>query len=132
MAQKKRMKTMIKIEAGAVGSEIELRLEDENNNALFRLDTHDATHLLLKICQAIRLIPSDPTAPLGSEGPSLIAWPSFQVGVTPQGELALRVRPDPLPPMELRMSDDSARNLIEGLSRGLQMPRAPRPSRAHH
>ena len=32
---------MTQIEADAVGSDIELRLSDETDNALFRLDTHD-------------------------------------------------------------------------------------------
>jgi hypothetical protein len=123
---------MIQIEADAVGAGIELRLSDDNDTALFRLNTHEATHLLLKLCQAIQSIPGDPTAPLGLESPTMIAWPSFQVGVTPQGELALRVRPDPLPPMEFRMSDEGARNLIEGLSKGLIMPRQQRPSKPHH
>jgi hypothetical protein len=123
---------MIRIEADAVGAGIELRLSDENGTALFRLNTHEVTHLLLKLCLAIQSIPGDPIAPLGIESPTLIAWPSFQVGVTPQGELALRVRPDPLPPMELRMNDEGARNLIEGLSKGLTMPRQPRAPNAHH
>ena len=56
--------------------------------------TYEVMHLLLKLCQAIQSIPGDPTAPLGVETPTLIAWPSFQVGVTPAGELALRVRPE--------------------------------------
>lgn len=116
---------MTKIEADAVGLGIELRLSDETGEAAFRLDTHEVTHLLLKLCQAIQSIPCDPTAPLGIESPTLIAWPSVQAGVTPQGELAMRVRPDPLPPMEFRMSDETARNLIEGLSKGLMMPRQP-------
>jgi hypothetical protein len=123
---------MTRIEADAVGSDIELRLSDETGDALFRLDTHEVTHLLLKLCQAIRSIPGDPTAPLGIESPTLIAWPSVQVGITPEGELALIVRPDPLPPMELRMSDEIARIVIDGLSRGLEMPRPPRPSKPHH
>jgi hypothetical protein len=123
---------MIQIEAAGVGSDIELRLSDENGNALFRLNTREVTILLLKVCEALRSISCDPTAPLGVEGPILIAWPSFQVGVTPQGELAVMVRPDPLPPMELRMSDEGARNLIEGLSKGLTMPRQPRPAMLHH
>jgi hypothetical protein len=123
---------MIQIEADAVGSDIELQLSDETRNAQFRLDTREVTYLLLKLCQAIRSIPSDPTAPLGVKAPVLIAWPSFQVGTTPQGELAIMVRPDPLPPMELRMSDEGARNLIEGLSKGLTMPRQPRAPNAHH
>jgi hypothetical protein len=123
---------MIQIEADAVGSDIELRLSDETGNSLFRLDTHEVTHLLLKLCQAIQSIPDDPTAPLGIESPTLIAWPSVQVGITPEGELALRVRPDPLPPMELRMSDEIARIVIEGLSKGLEMARQPRPAKPHH
>jgi hypothetical protein len=123
---------MIQIEADAVGSDIELRLSDETRNAQFRLDTREVTYLLLKLCQAIRSIPSDPTAPLGVEAPVLIAWPSFQVGTTPQGELAVMARPDPLPPMELRMSDEGARDLIEGPSKGLTMPRQPRAPNAHH
>jgi hypothetical protein len=123
---------MTRIEADAVGAGIELRLSDENGTALFRLNTREVTILLLKVCEAIRSIPRDPTAPLGVEGPILIAWPSFQVGVTPQGELAVMVRPDPLPPMELRMSDEGARNLIEGLTRGLTMPRPPRAPNPQH
>jgi hypothetical protein len=123
---------MIRIEVDAVGAGIELQLSDENGTALFRLNTREVTILLLKVCEAIRSIPSDPTAPLGVEAPVLIAWPSFQVGTTPQGELAVMVRPDPLPPMELRMSDEGARNLIEGLSNGLAMPRQPRAPDAHH
>jgi hypothetical protein len=123
---------MTQIEAAAVGSDIELRLSDETDNALFRLDTHEVMHLLLKLCQAIQSIPGDPTAPLGVESPTLIAWPSFQVGVTPAGELALRVRPDPLPPMEFRMSDEMARNLIERLSKGLTLPQQLRPTYPHH
>jgi hypothetical protein len=122
----------IQIEAAGVGSDIELRLSDESGNALFRLNTHEVTILLLKVCEAIRSIPGDPTAPLGIESPTLIAWPSFQVGVTPEGEMALRVRPDPLPPMEFRMSDEGTRNLIEGLSKGLTMPRQQRPATPHH
>jgi hypothetical protein len=122
---------MIRIEVDAVGAGIELRLSDENGTALFRLNTREVTILLLKVCEAIRSIPSDPTAPLGVEAPVLIAWPSFQVGTTPR-ELAVMVRPDPLPPMELRMSDEGARNLIEGLSKGLAMPRQPRAPDAHH
>jgi hypothetical protein len=121
---------MIQIEADAVGSDIELRLSDETDDALFLLTTHDVTHLLLKVCQAIQLLPSDPTAPLGIESPTLIAWASIQAGS--EGELALRVRPDPLPPMEFRISDDGARNLIEGLSRGLTMPRPPKDPNTHH
>jgi hypothetical protein len=123
---------MAQIEADAVGSDIELRLSDETGDATFRLDTHAVTELLLKLCQAIRSIPGDPTAPLGIESPVLIAWPSVQVGITPEGELALMVRPDPLPPMELRMSDAIARIVIEGLSKGLAMPRQPRPATPHH
>ena len=41
---------MTQIEAAAVGSDIELRLSDEIDNALFRLDTHEVMHLLLKLC----------------------------------------------------------------------------------
>jgi hypothetical protein len=123
---------MTQIEADAVGSGIELRLSDETDDALFLLTTHDVTHLLLKVCQAIQLLPGDPTATLGIESPTLIAWASIQAGVTPEGELALRVRPDPLPPMEFRISDEGARNLIEGLSKGLTMPRSPRDPNTHH
>jgi hypothetical protein len=123
---------MTQIEAAAVGSDIELRLSEETREVVFRLDTHEATHLLLKVCQAIQSIPGDPTAPLGIESPTLIAWPSVQVGITPEGELALRVRPDPLPPMELRMSDEIARIVIDGLSRGLEMVRPSRPAKPHH
>src|SRR3977135_1601062 len=79
-----------------------------------------------------QVLPGDPTAPLGIESPTLIAWASIQAGVTPDGELALRVRPDPLPPMEFRMSDEGARNLIEGLSRGLTMPRPPKDPNTRH
>ena len=44
---------MTQIEAAAVGSDIELRLSDEIDNALFRLDTHEVMHLLLKLCQGV-------------------------------------------------------------------------------
>jgi hypothetical protein len=132
MAGATRLKMMIQIQADAVGSDIELRLSDKTANAVFRLNSHDVTILLLKVCQAIQSPPGDPTAPLGAESPTLIAWPSLQVGTTLDGELALRIRPDPLPPMEFRMDDDGARNLIEGLSRGLAMPRIPRAAKPHH
>jgi hypothetical protein len=123
---------MTEIEVDVVGSDVQLRLSDEIANALFHLNTHDVTNLLLQLFQAIRSIPSDPTAPLGRESPILVAWPSFQVGVTPEGELAVMVRPDPLPPMEFRFTDEGARDLINGLSKGLTMPRQSRPAKPHH
>jgi hypothetical protein len=75
------------------------------------------------------VLPAVPAKPTPSD---IAAARQLLVNVTPQGELALRVRPDPLPPMELRMNDEEARNLIEGLSKGLTMPRQPRAPNAHH
>lgn len=123
---------MTQFEVAASGSEIELHLWDEKER-VFRLTRHEVAALLLRLTEAIRLLPSDPTKPLRIEGPFLIvSYPSFQLGTTPAGELALMVRPDPLPPMEIRFSDDGARKLIEDLSEGLKMVRQPRPTKPRH
>ena len=123
---------MTQFEVTPSGSEIELRLWDEKER-IFRLTRHEVAVLLLRLTEAIQSLHSDPTKPLGIEGPFLIvSYPSFQLGTTPSGELALMVRPDPLPPMEIRFSDDGARKLIEDLSEGLKMARQPRPAEPRH
>jgi hypothetical protein len=96
---------MAEILVTPAGDHIALTIRDDNDQSLSaQVDHHQSFAVILSIVQALRALPFDRKAPIHGQQPVLTSKdPSFQVGVKPNGGIILAIRPDPFPPLEIRI-----------------------------
>ena len=113
---------MSKIATVVTGSHIEVRLGENPSKPALQLKLDEALLLVMSLTEAINSLPS--AGPLGAQKVSLIAEPSFAVGVMPDGQIAVHFQIGHEKPMEFRFSDESARKLSADLAMSLTIPRS--------
>jgi hypothetical protein len=121
---------MAEFEARTVGDRVELALSDDSGKTTtFLADRYQIFAILVLLTDAIRSLPGDSGDELHGQHPVMRASdPSFHVGVSPNGEAVLVIRPDPLPPIEFYFSADRLNKMIADLK---DVAAIPEHSRSH-
>jgi hypothetical protein len=108
---------MARISVQTVGNNVVLEQEASTGETIATpLDRFELVALMSLMTQALNELSSDPTANIQEEQPVLCSrGPSFQVGLTGDGECLLALRPDPLPPMHFIFDAEELAYLIDRL-----------------
>jgi hypothetical protein len=94
-----------------------------DRNVSLELSRHQAVDLALSLCRAVEELPYDPEVPLHSMSAT---DPSFQVGITPSGNVFLAIKPGSFPWFEFEFTAEILTMLVSGLRKAANVPNQPR------
>lgn len=128
------------------GNNIQLAFEKNDHTTAVVMDPGTAQSLILALGQMLLKIDRDDDGPdLGGddEGESEaeaygeheyldVASPSIDIGTDEDGQAVVALQAGPLPPFVLRLNDEEARHVAQGLLEILNSPRDVRSSQGDH
>lgn len=115
------------------GNSIQLSFEKNNQTTAVVMDAGTAQSLVLALGQLLLKIDAEEAVDDGeafSDEEFLdVTSPTIDVGTDERGQAVVALQAGPLPPFVLRLNDDEARHVAQGL---LEILNAPRDVRASH
>ncbi|MBV9077480.1 MAG: hypothetical protein JO048_08345 [Methylobacteriaceae bacterium] len=117
------------------GDTIQLAFEKNDHTTAVVMDAGTAQSLVLALGQMLLRIDSDEEDG-GEEREDEefldVTSPSVDVGTDEKGQAVVALQAGPLPPFVLRLTDDEARHIAQGLLEILNSPRDVRSSQGDH
>ena len=115
------------------GNNIQLAFEKNDHTTAVVMDSGTAQSLVLALGQMLLKIESDDGEEDFDEDDFLdLTSPSIEVGTDEHGQATVALQAGPLPPVLLRLSDEEARTIAEGLLAILASPSDIRASQGDH
>ncbi len=121
------------------GNNIQLAFEKNDHTTAVVMDPGTAQSLILALGQMLLKIDADddgegePDSDSYGEDEFLdVTSPTIDVGTDEQGHAVVALQAGPLPPFVLRLNDDEARHVAQGLLDILSSPRDIRASQGDH
>jgi hypothetical protein len=116
------------------GNNIQLAFEKNDHTTAVVMDPGTAQSLVLALGQLLLKLDSDEDddEAFGDEEFLDVTSPSIDVGTDEHGQAIVALQAGPLPPFVLRLNDDEARHIAQGLLEILSAPRDVRSSQGDH
>lgn len=115
------------------GDNIQLAFEKNDQTTAVVMDAGTAQSLILALGQMLlRMEEGEEADAMDEDGFLDLASPSIDVGTDDSGQAIVALQAGPLPPLVLRLEDEEARNLAQGLLEILNSPRDVRASQGDH
>lgn len=123
------------------GDNIQLAFEKNDHTTAVVMDAGTAQSLVLALGQMLLRIESDDDEEIDGDGDGEeygedefldVTSPGIDVGTDENGQAVVALQAGPLPPFVLRLSDDEARHIAQGLLDILSSPRDVRSSQGDH
>lgn len=121
------------------GNNIQLAFEKNDHTTAVVMDPGTAQSLILALGQMLLKIDADDdgegepdTDSYGEDEFLDVTSPTIDVGTDEQGHAVVALQAGPLPPFVLRLNDDEARHVAQGLLDILSSPRDIRASQGDH
>lgn len=118
------------------GNNIQLAFEKNDHTTAVVMDPGTAQSLILALGQMLLKIDSDEESDeddeFGSDEYLDVTSPSIDVGTDESGQAIVALQAGPLPPFVLRLNDEEARHVAQGLFDILASPRDIRASQGDH
>lgn len=115
------------------GKNIQLAFEKNDNTTAIVMDPGTAQSLVLALGQMlINIDPGTDTDPYGEDDFFELESPTIDIGTDERGGAVVALQAGPLPPFVLRLEDDEARHIAQGLMDILASPRDVRSSQGDH
>jgi hypothetical protein len=115
------------------GDTIQLAFEKNDHTTAVVMDAGTAQSLVLALGQMLLRIESDDDGDDHADEEFLdVTSPSVDVGTDEKGQAVVALQAGPLPPFVLRLTDDEARHIAQGLMEILNSPRDVRSSQGDH
>jgi hypothetical protein len=115
------------------GDNIQLAFEKNEHTTAVVMDPGTAQSLVLALGQLLLKLDSDEEDDAFSDEEFLdVTSPSIDVGTDEHGQAVVALQAGPLPPFVLRLNDEEARHIAQGLLDILNSPRDVRSSQGDH
>lgn len=115
------------------GTNIQLAFEKNDQTTAVVMDSGTAQSLVLALGQMLLKIDADDDGEAYDEDDFLdVSSPSIDVGTDERGQAIVAVQAGPLPPVLLRLNDEEARKIAQGLLDILSSPSDVRASQGDH
>lgn len=115
------------------GNNIQLAFEKNDHTTAVVMDPETAQSLILALGQMLLKIDADDEGGGTDDDDYLdLSSPSIDVGTDETGQAIVALQAGPLPPFVLRLNDEEARNVAQGLLDILNSPRDVRASKGDH
>jgi hypothetical protein len=115
------------------GNNIQLAFEKNDHTTAVVMDPGTAQSLVLALGQLLLKIDSDDDSESFGDDEFLdVTSPSIDVGTDERGQAVVALQAGPLPPFVLRLNDEEARHIAQGLLEILSSPRDVRSSQGDH
>lgn len=115
------------------GKNIQLAFEKNDNTTAIVMDPGTAQSLVLALGQMLLNIEHEADSdPYGEDDFFELESPSIDIGTDERGGAVVALQAGPLPPFVLRLEDDEARHIAQGLLDILASPRDVRSSQGDH
>ena len=115
------------------GDQIQLAFEKNDHTTAVVMDSGTAQSLILALGQMLLKIDAEDDADdLGDEEFLDVHSPTIEIGTDERGDPVVALQAGPLPPFVLRLNDDEARTIAQGLLDILASPRDVRSSQGDH
>lgn len=119
------------------GNNIQLAFEKNDHTTAVVMDPGTAQSLILALGQMLLKIEADEDGDDETEGFDEdeyleVTSPSIDVGTDENGQAVVALQAGPLPPFVLRLNDEEARHVAQGLLDILNSPRDVRSSKGDH
>lgn len=125
------------------GNNIQLAFEKNDHTTAVVMDPGTAQSLILALGQMLLKIDAedeeaedeseyDESASFSEEDFLDVTSPGIDIGTDERGQAVLALQAGPLPPFVLRLNDEEARHMVEGLLEILNSPRDVRSSQGDH
>jgi hypothetical protein len=116
------------------GDNIQLAFEKNDHTTAVVMDPGTAQSLVLALGQLLLKLDAeeDDDDALSDEEFLEVTSPSIDVGTDEQGQAVVALQAGPLPPFVLRLNDEEARHIAQGLLDILNSPRDVRSSQGDH
>lgn len=118
------------------GNSIQLSFEKNDQTTAVVMDAGTAQSLVLALGQLLLKIDAevevDESEPFTDEEFLDVTSPTIDVGTDERGQAVVALQAGPLPPFVLRLNDDEARHVAQGLMEILNAPRDIRASHGDH
>jgi hypothetical protein len=117
------------------GNNIQLAFEKNEHTTAVVMDPGTAQSLVLALGQLLLKLDADETdddESFGDEEFLDVTSPSIDVGTDEYGQAVVALQAGPLPPFVLRLNDEEARHVAQGLLEILNSPRDVRSSQGDH
>jgi hypothetical protein len=116
------------------GDNIQLAFEKNDHTTAVVMDPGTAQSLVLALGQLLLKLDAeeDDDDVLSDEEFLEVTSPSIDVGTDEQGQAVVALQAGPLPPFVLRLNDEEARHIAQGLLDILNSPRDVRSSQGDH
>ena len=117
------------------GNNIQLAFEKNDHTTAVVMDPGTAQSLVLALGQLLLKLDSEDDEEGGAFGDDEfldVTSPSIDVGTDERGQAVVALQAGPLPPFVLRLNDEEARHIAQGLLEILNSPRDIRSSQGDH
>ena len=121
------------------GSNIQLAFEKNDHTTAVVMDPGTAQSLILALGQMLLKIDADEDGESEIDGEAYgedefldVTSPTIDVGTDERGHAVVALQAGPLPPFVLRLNDEEARHVAQGLLEILSSPRDIRASQGDH
>ncbi|TDR93220.1 hypothetical protein [Enterovirga rhinocerotis] len=120
------------------GNNIQLAFEKNDHTTAVVMDPGTAQSLILALGQMLLKIDQDedpqaePTEAYGEDEYLDVTSPAIDIGTDEDGQAVVALQAGPLPPFVLRLNDEEARHVAQGLLEILNSPRDIRKSLGDH
>jgi hypothetical protein len=116
------------------GNNIQLAFEKNDHTTAVVMDPGTAQSLVLALGQLLLRIDSEDEEgeAFGDDEFLDVTSPSIDVGTDERGQAVVALQAGPLPPFVLRLNDEEARHIAQGLLEILNSPRDVRSSHGDH
>lgn len=115
------------------GTNIQLAFEKNDQTTAVVMDSGTAQSLVLALGQMLLKIDADDDGEAYDDDDFLdVSSPSIDVGTDERGQAIVAVQAGPLPPVLLRLNDEEARKIAQGLLDILASPSDVRASQGDH
>ncbi len=115
------------------GNNIQLAFEKNDNTTAIVMDQGTAQSLILALGQMLlKIDPDDDGEAFGEDDFLDLESPTIDIGTDERGQAVVALQSGPLPPLVLRLDDDEARHIAQGLLDILNSPRDVRTSHGDH
>ena len=118
------------------GNNIQLAFEKNDHTTAVVMDSGTAQSLILALGQMLLKLDTEDqeeaSEAYGEDDFLDVTSPSIDVGTDETGQAVVALQAGPLPPFVLRLNDDEARHVAQGLLEVLSSPRDVRASHGDH
>lgn len=115
------------------GENIQLAFEKNDHTTAVVMDQGTAQSLILALGQMLlKIEDGDDGEEAGDDSYLDFSSPSIDVGTDETGQAVVALQAGPLPPFVVRLNDDEARQIAQGLLEVLNSPRDIRTSQGDH